>query len=99
MRFSVIIPAYNAEKTLSSCLKALSYQSLPKEDYEVIVVDDGSTDGTSKIAKRFNVKYIFQANQGPATARNRQLRQESWARSDRSQAGPPMEILDAACTR
>jgi cellulose synthase/poly-beta-1,6-N-acetylglucosamine synthase-like glycosyltransferase len=70
-RFSVIIPAYNAEKTLSFCLKALAYQSVPEEDYEVIVVDDGSTDGTSKIAKRFNVKYIFQKNQGPAAARNR----------------------------
>jgi glycosyltransferase involved in cell wall biosynthesis len=71
MRFSVIIPTYNAEKTLFSCLEALANQSVPKEDYEVIAIDDGSTDGTSKIAKRFDVKYIFQANKGPATARNK----------------------------
>ena len=71
MRFSVVIPAYNAEKTLSSCLEALVDQSTPKPDYEVIVVDDGSTDDTSEIAKKFNVKYIFQTNQGPATARNK----------------------------
>jgi glycosyltransferase involved in cell wall biosynthesis len=74
-RFSVIIPAYNAEKTLSFCLKALADQSIPEGDYEVIVVDDGSTDGTSKIAKESNVKYIFQTNQGPATARNRGARE------------------------
>lgn len=73
-RFSVIIPAYNAEKTLSFCLEALADQSVPKENYEVIVVDDGSTDETSKIAKGFNVKYIFQTNRGPATARNRGAR-------------------------
>jgi len=68
---SVIIPAYNAEKTVYSCLSALHDQSLPKRDYEIVVVDDGSTDDTSKIAKEFNVKYLFQTNQGPATARNK----------------------------
>ena len=71
VRFSVIIPAYNAESTLAACLKALDSQSMPREDYEVIVVDDGSTDGTSRIAKRFNINFIFQKNQGPAVARNR----------------------------
>jgi cellulose synthase/poly-beta-1,6-N-acetylglucosamine synthase-like glycosyltransferase len=68
---SVIIPAYNAGRTLSSCLEALHNQSVPRKDYEIIVVDDGSTDGTARIARRFNVEYLFQANQGPATARNR----------------------------
>lgn len=71
IHFSVIIPAYNAEETLGACLEALDRQSTPKEDYEIIVVDDGSTDGTSKIAKGFYVRHMFQANQGPATARNR----------------------------
>jgi len=71
IRFSVIIPTYNTEETLSACLKALANQTIPIGDYEIIVVDDGSTDGTSKIAKGFNVRYMFQANQGPATARNR----------------------------
>lgn len=70
-RFSVIIPAYNSEKTLSACLESLEDQSLSKEDYEVIVVDDGSTDSTATIAKKFNNKYIYQTNQGPASARNK----------------------------
>ena len=75
VRFSVIIPAYNAEKTLSFCLEGLANQSVPRKDYEVIVVDDGSTDDTSKLAKGFTVEYIFQTNQGPAAARNRGARE------------------------
>ena len=68
--FSVVVPAYNAERTLVSCLESLAAQTLPKEKFEVIVVDDGSTDTTSKIALRFDVRYLFQKNRGPATARN-----------------------------
>jgi glycosyltransferase involved in cell wall biosynthesis len=66
----VIVPAYNAATTLHSCLEALVHQSVPRENYEIVVVDDGSTDTTSSIAKIFDVHYVFQPNQGPATARN-----------------------------
>lgn len=68
--FSVVVPAFNAERTLASCLESLSAQTLPKVKFEVIVVDDGSTDTTSIIAKKFDIRYLFQKNQGPATARN-----------------------------
>jgi len=71
IRFSIIIPAYNSEKTLFTCLESLEDQSLSKEAYEVIIVDDGSTDSTATIAKKFNNKYIYQTNQGPASARNK----------------------------
>jgi cellulose synthase/poly-beta-1,6-N-acetylglucosamine synthase-like glycosyltransferase len=68
---SVIIPAYNAEKQIPLCLDSLSNQSLPKDQYEVIVVDDGSTDRTKEIAGEYEaVRVIAQANQGPAAARN-----------------------------
>jgi glycosyltransferase involved in cell wall biosynthesis len=70
IEISVIVPAYNAATTLHSCLESLSHQSVSRENYEIIVVDDGSTDATSDIAKRFDVNYVFQPNQGPATARN-----------------------------
>ncbi len=69
--YSVIIPAYNAAHTIEKCLSALVNQSLPKEDYEVILVDDGSTDDTPDIVNKFPVQYFWQPNQGPATARNR----------------------------
>lgn len=68
---SVIIPAYNAEKTVDQCLNALKEQSYPDDLYEVIVVDDGSTDKTGEIAQGYKVRYIRQENQGPASARNK----------------------------
>lgn len=68
---SVIVPAYNAEKTIGQCLNALFNQSYPKDLYEVIVVDDGSRDGTGDIAGSYAVKYIHQENKGPAAARNK----------------------------
>lgn len=70
IRYSVIVPAYNSERTLGDCLQALEAQTLPRENYEILVVDDGSTDETSKIAQRYAACYIFQKNQGPASARN-----------------------------
>jgi glycosyltransferase involved in cell wall biosynthesis len=70
MRASVIVPAYNAEKTIEECLKALLEQDFPKQDYEIIVVDDGSTDGTAKVAAKYPVRVIRQKHAGPAAARN-----------------------------
>jgi len=70
IRYSVIVPAYNAEKTISECLGALTRQSLDAAEYEIIVVDDGSRDGTAKIVKTFPVRYLHQPNKGPAAARN-----------------------------
>lgn len=69
VRASVIIPAYNAEKTLQSCLDALMQQThIPDE---IIVVDDGSVDGTKTIADAYSlVTVISQKNKGPAKARN-----------------------------
>ncbi len=65
---SVIIPAYNAEKVLPDCLKALKSQST--RPLEVIIVDDGSKDSTSDVAKKFGAKVLRQKNKGPASARN-----------------------------
>lgn len=70
IRFSVIVPTYNSGKTLIACLQSLTNQTVSKEQYEIIVVDDGSTDNTADIAAKFDVKYVAQTNQGPAAARN-----------------------------
>ncbi len=71
---SVIIPCYNAEKTVLRALEALDRQSV--RDFEVIIADDGSKDGTVKAAKSFkpkNFKLIILAEKhaGPAAQRNR----------------------------
>ena len=71
MRCSLIIPAYNAEKSIVTCLESALNQSLARDDYEVIVVDDGSTDNTPRIAAKYPVRLIRQKNQGPAAARNK----------------------------
>jgi cellulose synthase/poly-beta-1,6-N-acetylglucosamine synthase-like glycosyltransferase len=69
-RYSVIVPAYNAAETLAACLAALLDQTTPRGSYEVLVVDDGSTDGTGGVAGRFPVRVLEQAHAGPAAARN-----------------------------
>lgn len=69
-RYSVIVPAYNSAATLADCLSALALQTVPPQTYEVIVVDDGSTDGTADLAKRFAAIVLSQTHAGPASARN-----------------------------
>ena len=78
MDISVVIPTYNRRGILEKCLDALEHQDLngALDDYEVVVVDDGSTDGTPdwlrSEADRFShVRLIEQAHGGPAEGRNR----------------------------
>jgi len=52
-KISVIVPTYNEEKFIGKCLKALNTQTLPRDEYEIIVSDSSSTDRTVKIAKKF----------------------------------------------
>ncbi len=67
---SVVVPVYNGEKYIEACLGALLDQTVPSSDYEIVVVDDGSTDRTAELVSKFPVRYIHQENQGPAKARN-----------------------------
>lgn len=71
MKFSIVIPTLNRKETLRQCLRAATGQTYPQ--YEVIVVDDGSTDGTDHlIGQEFpEVLYLRQkSNRGPSAARN-----------------------------
>jgi lipopolysaccharide/colanic/teichoic acid biosynthesis glycosyltransferase/GT2 family glycosyltransferase len=67
---SIVIPAYNAAQTIGDCLDALLNQSIDRSLYEVIVVDDGSTDGTERIAKDRGAEVISQQRSWTAAARN-----------------------------
>lgn len=76
MRFSIIIPAYNAERYLSECLSSVSLQSF--DNYEVILIDDGSTDSTLSLVEDFalranNATVLTGENQGLLLARRRGL--------------------------
>ncbi len=69
MKVSIIIPTYNEADVISSCLSSLNQQSY--KDFEVIIVDDGSTDGTLQILRAASdIKVYSQNHQGPAMARN-----------------------------
>lgn len=70
LRFTVIIPAYNAEGTLARAIDSVLAQTLPV--YEVLVVNDGSADGTAGVAAAYGhpVRLIDKPNGGAASARN-----------------------------
>jgi glycosyltransferase involved in cell wall biosynthesis len=65
---SVIVPVYNGERYLAAALESALGQTY--QPVEVIVVDDGSTDATPDVARRYPVRYVRQANQGTGAARN-----------------------------
>jgi glycosyltransferase involved in cell wall biosynthesis len=70
---SIIIPTYNRKEPLREILQLLAQQTYPSDRFEVIVVDDGSTDGTPEIIAEsfpFALRYVRQSNQGDAAARN-----------------------------
>jgi len=69
-RFSIIIPAFNSAATLARAIESVLMQSWPA--YEIIVVDDGSTDATAEVARQFGdtLTLIQQANSGVSVARN-----------------------------
>ncbi|MCX4823490.1 CDP-glycerol glycerophosphotransferase family protein [Streptomyces sp. NBC_01142] len=78
LRLSVVVPVYNVEDYLEECLRSLADQTL--RDLEVVMVDDGSTDGSAAIARRFaaeddRFRLVPQANAGLGAARNTGIRE------------------------
>ncbi len=73
-KISVIIPVYNVEKYLEACLSSVAGQTF--KDLEVIVVNDGSTDGSARVIEAFKKRYshficLERAHQGVSEARSR----------------------------
>jgi GT2 family glycosyltransferase len=79
-RISLVIPTFNRAAVLARCLEALRTQSAAPGDYEIVVVDDGSSDDTAAVVERaaraapVAIRYARQANAGPGAARNRGVR-------------------------
>jgi len=86
MDYGVVIPAWNAERTIGYTLKSILQQTLPP--CEIIVVDDGSTDQTVSVSKSVSdqINVISQKNQGPGSASSNGIRQLS---------SPLVALLDA----
>ena len=75
MKLSIIVPAYNVVAFLKKCVDSLLAQDLSPEDYEIVLVDDGSTDGSGALcdtlaAEHGNIRVIHQRNRGLSGARN-----------------------------
>lgn len=78
-KVSIIIPSYNSATHLPKALNSIITQGY--QDFEIIIVDDGSIDTTPKIAADYNnlsqnkIRYFYQVNQGPGAARNRGIKE------------------------
>ncbi len=75
MKLSIIVPAYNVADYIERCIRSLENQDMPKEDYEIIVTNDGSPDNSRQIVENLqkefsNIVLINQENQGVSMARN-----------------------------
>lgn len=75
LKLSIIIPVYNSEKYLSNCINSTLSQDLTKEEYEIILINDGSSDETEDIILKYkedysNIIYLKQDNKGVSSARN-----------------------------
>lgn len=82
MILSIIIPIYNVEKYVEKCIRSCEAQDMSKDDYEIVVINDGSPDNSLKIVKCIadeypNIKIISQANKGLSAARNTGMRNAS----------------------
>jgi glycosyltransferase involved in cell wall biosynthesis len=78
-RLSIIVPVYNVEKYLDRCVQSLLDQDLKEDEYEIILINDGSIDASGELARRWHlkesrIKLIEQDNQGQSIARNSGLK-------------------------
>jgi len=83
---AVVIPAFNSKVFLEATIASVREQTLAPDKLEVVVVDDGSTDGTAELLEGLGVRCIRQENGGPASARNRGVKETT---------APLLAFLDA----
>lgn len=67
---SIVVPAFNAQNTISMCIESLINMDYPNNKPEIIIVDNNSTDNTKNLIKRYPVTYLLETKKGPAAARN-----------------------------
>jgi glycosyltransferase involved in cell wall biosynthesis len=80
LKLSIILPTYNVERFIEKCIRSLETQDIEHQQYEIIVVDDGATDGSVDQVVALQQEYeniilIRQANAGLSSARNRGMRE------------------------
>ena len=89
MDFSVIVPCFNSERYLRRCLEALFTQTFPRDRYEVVLIDNNSSDRSLEIARSFPDLLVLQEGiQSSYAARNRGFRKSR---------GKMLAFTDSAC--
>jgi glycosyltransferase involved in cell wall biosynthesis len=90
-RVSVIVPVYNGEGTIEECVESIFALSFPRDEIELLLIDNDSSDGTAAILDRFrgDAKILSEKKRGPSAARNRGLANAS---------GDIIAFTDADCT-
>ena len=85
LNISVVICTYNRDKFIGEALESLTNQSLPSDNFEIIIVNNNSTDNTENICKNFitknpglDIKYVIESNQGLSFARNRGIAESKY---------------------
>ena len=80
-KISVLLSTYNGADYLKLTLESIVHQTLPADDYEVILINDGSTDNTSDVVESFierlPIRYFYHDNQGLAASKNRGIHEAS----------------------
>lgn len=76
-KVSIIIPTYNSAKYIHDAIESVLNQTY--QDFEIIVMDDGSIDNTKKVLRSYieskKIRYFYQKNKGPSAARNKGIRE------------------------
>ncbi len=85
---SVVVPVLNGEETIGDCLSSLLRMDYPRERREIIVVDNGCTDGTAQIVESFSVRHVREERRGVSYARNRGIEESR---------GEVLAFIDADC--
>ncbi len=69
-KVSIVVPVYNGADTIASCIESLLQQDYPSDSYDIIIVENGSTDNTTSIVQEYPVHLFHSSIRGPAAARN-----------------------------
>ena len=85
---SVIVPVRNEESYVADCLRSLLNQDYPWDGFEIIVVDNDSSDRSADVIAQFSVRYVFEKKRGAAAARNAGVRQSK---------GELLAFIDSDC--
>ncbi|MGP0593389.1 glycosyltransferase [Nitrospira sp. T9] len=89
IKVSVIVPFYNSERYIKGCIEGLLQQSYPREQYEILMIDNNSTDISAETVRQYpGIQLLHETMQGSYAARNRGLREAK---------GEVMAFIDADC--